>query len=154
MITPVPCVQIFKDVAEKISSVSLRRDLSTGTYIAVMRFQHLASLAHFLCSKKRSNNVLRLIDIEGEILLKPSINMIYCGPEEKYLRSVECKFETDQDELWERFMRFIHRYTEANGLLHREAEIDNRSDSKSVLYLEYRPPENYRELKTLPTLFH
>lgn len=143
----VPCVQILKNVSEKVSSVSLRQDLSTGAYIIVMRFQHLASLAHFLCARKHSNNMLSLIDSEGKILVRPSINMIYEGSQEQYLRSVECKFEIDQDRLWKRFMRFIYRYAEANSLFKKESEIDHISDSESILYLENCSLESYKNRK-------
>ncbi|MEO1300096.1 MAG: photosystem II reaction center protein Psb28 [Cyanobacteria bacterium J06636_16] len=46
--------------------------------------------------------------------------MLYGGPEGEDLRSVECKLEIDRDDLWERFIRFIHRYAEANGLTYRD----------------------------------
>jgi len=118
----IPCVQIFKDIPEKVNSVSLGRDLSTGTYVAVMRFQTLPSLAHFRCFERRSGNTLHLIDTEGEILLEPFIKMLYGGPEGEDIRSVECKLEIDQDAHWERLIRFMHRYAEANGLAFRETE--------------------------------
>ncbi|MEM9007494.1 MAG: photosystem II reaction center protein Psb28 [Cyanobacteria bacterium P01_F01_bin.86] len=124
MIALVPCVQIFQGVSEKVSSVSLRQDLATGTRIAVMRFQNLASLAHFLCSKKCSAKALHLIDSEGEILIKPAIEMLYGGPEGKDIKSVECKFEIEQDDSWKRFMRFIHRYSEAHGLACSATELE------------------------------
>lgn len=149
--TTVPCVQILKDVSEKVSSVSLSQDLSTGAYIIVMRFQHLASLAHFLCARRRSNNVLHLTDSEGKILVRPSINMIYEGSQEQYLRSVECKFEIYQDKLWKRFIRFVDRYAEANSLFEKEAEIDHSSDSRPILYLENCSLESYKKLKALPS---
>ena len=71
MTAQTPCVQIFKDVPEELSSVSLRRDPSTGNHVAVMRFQALDSLEHFLSFRKRSLNALHLIDSEGEILVAP-----------------------------------------------------------------------------------
>ncbi|MBE7385710.1 MAG: photosystem II reaction center protein Psb28 [Leptolyngbya sp. SIO1E4] len=124
----IPCVQIFKDVPEKVSSVSLRRDLSTGTYVAVMRFQTLASLAHFRCFGRRSGKTLYLIDTEGEILIAPFIKMLYGGPEGEDIRSVECQLEIGQDTHWERLMRFMHRYADANGLTFRETGSDRQSE--------------------------
>ena len=124
MAVPIPCVQIFKDIPEKVSSVSLGQNLSTGNHVAVMRFQTLPSLAHFLCLRRRSSSVLHLIDLEGEIFIEPSIKMFYGGPEGEDLRSVECKFEIDRDDRWKRFMRFIHRYTEANTLTDGETGRD------------------------------
>lgn len=116
MTAPLPHIQIFENVHEKVSSVSLKRDLATGKHVAVMRFQNLASLAHFLCSRRGADKALHLIDTEGEIFIEPSIEMLYGGPKGEDLRSVECKLEIDRDDLWERFIRFIHRYAEANGL--------------------------------------
>lgn len=55
-------------------------------------------------------------------MIEPSIKMLYSGPRGKDIKSVECKFEIDQDDNWERFMRFIYRYAEANGLAYRESE--------------------------------
>ena len=123
MTAQTPCVQIFKDVPEEVSSVSLRRDPSTGTHVAVVRFQALASLEHFLSFRKSSANALHLIDSEGEILIAPSgIKMLYGGPDGEDLKGVECKFEIDQDDHWKRFMRFMHRYAEANGMAYGEPE--------------------------------
>lgn len=124
MTAPVPCVQVFRDVSEKMSSVSLRQDLSTGTHVAVMRFQNLASLAHFRCLRRYSSNTLHLIDTEGEIRIEPAIKMLYGGPEGEDLKSVECKIEIAQNHHWERFMRFIYRYAEANVMAFEEAEQD------------------------------
>lgn len=118
-----PCVQIFKDIPEEINSVSLRRDPSTGIHVAIMRFQALASIEHFLSFRKSSRNALHLIDAEGEILITPSgVKMFYGDLEGEDLKGVECKLEIDQDDHWERFMRFMHRYAEANGLAYTETE--------------------------------
>jgi photosystem II Psb28-2 protein len=123
MTTQLPCVQIFKDVPEDISGVSLRRDVSTGTHIAIMRFESLSSLDHFRSFRKSSANALHMIDTEGEILIEPSgIKMYYGGPEGEDLKGVECKLEIDRDDHWERFMRFMHRYAEANDLAYGEPE--------------------------------
>ncbi|MEM7796011.1 MAG: photosystem II reaction center protein Psb28 [Cyanobacteria bacterium P01_C01_bin.118] len=123
MITQTPCVQIFKDIPEKISGVSLRRDPSTGIHVAIMRFQSLASIEHFLSFRKSSRNALHLIDAEGEILIMPSgVKMFYGDLEGEELKGVECKIEIDQDKHWERFMRFMHRYAETNGLVYGESE--------------------------------
>ena len=151
----IPRVQIFKDVPEKVSSVSLRRDLSTGTYVAVMRFQTLASLAHFRCFGRRSGNALHLIDTEGEILIEPFIKMVYGGPEGEDIRSVECKLEIDQDAHWARLMRFIHRYADVNGLAFKETKsgsiqnysvADNRLREDFTALAESRHLQPYERL--------
>ncbi|MEO1400955.1 MAG: photosystem II reaction center protein Psb28 [Cyanobacteria bacterium J06635_1] len=126
MITQMPCVQIFKDIPEEISGVSLRREPSTGIHVAVMRFEALASIEHFLSFRKSSRNALHLIDTEGEILIEPSgVKLFYGGPEGEDLKAVECKLEIDQEDHWARFMRFMHRYAEANGLAYGEPEGDS-----------------------------
>lgn len=91
MTTQTPCVQIFEDVPEAISSVSLRRDLARGTHIALMRFQALASLDHFLSYRKSSVNSLHLIE-------PSSIKMLYGEPEGEDLKDVECELEIARDD--------------------------------------------------------
>lgn len=123
MTTQIPRVQIFKDVPEEVSGVSLGRDPSRGIHVALMRFQALASLEHFLSFRKSSANVMHLIDTEGEITIKPSgIKLFYGGPEKEDLKGIECKLEIDRDDHWERFLRFMHRYAEANELAFGETE--------------------------------
>lgn len=62
MVTQTPCVQIFKDIPEEISGVSLRRDPSTGIHVAIIRFQTLASIEHFLSFRKSSTCAITLRD--------------------------------------------------------------------------------------------
>ncbi|MGD1944029.1 MAG: photosystem II reaction center protein Psb28 [Leptolyngbyaceae cyanobacterium] len=117
MTVQIPCVQIFEDLPEKMSSASLKNASSTGTNVAVMRFKTLASLAHFLCFKKSAGCPLHLIDDEGDILVQPvCIAMVYDGPEGKALKSVECKLEIEQDNQWARLVRFMQRYAVAHGM--------------------------------------
>lgn len=123
MTTQTPRVQIFQDVPEEVSGVSLGRDSSRGIHIALMRFQALASLEHFLSFRKSSANVIHLIDSEGEITIKPAgIKLFYGGPEQEDLKGVECKLEIDRDDHWERFLRFMQRYADVNGLAFGETE--------------------------------
>lgn len=125
MTVQIPCVQIFEDLPEKMSSASLKNAPPTDTNVAVMRFQSLASLAHFLCFKKSAGCPLHLIDDEGDILVQPvCIAMVYDGPEGKALKSVECKLEVDQGDHWERLVRFMRRYAEANGMVCGETESE------------------------------
>jgi photosystem II Psb28-2 protein len=120
-----PCIQFFKDVPEDLSGVSLRRDRATGSHVAMLRFESLASLDHFRSFWKQSAkaNAMHLIDEEGEIVIEPSgVQLFYGGPEGDDLKRVECKLEIDQDDHWQRFMRFMHRYAEANGMAYGEPE--------------------------------
>ena len=57
--------------------------------------------------------------------MSPSgIKMYYGGPEGEDIKRVECKLEIDRDDHWERFMRFMHRYSEANGMAYGESELN------------------------------
>jgi photosystem II Psb28-2 protein len=117
MRVPIPCVQIFEDLPEKVSSVSLNNDPATGTQLAIMRFQSLASLAHFLGWKKLPVQALHLIDDEGDLWVQPiCIKMVYDGSEGTDLRSVECEIAVNQTSYRDRFLRFLQRYVAAHGL--------------------------------------
>lgn len=121
MITQIPSIQIFSGVQEELSGVSLRRGKTSGTRSAVLIFDKLESLDHFRSYWKRSANAVHLIDEEGEMVIEPSgVRLIYGGPEGEDLRRVECKLEINQNDHWERFMRFMNRYAEANEMVYGE----------------------------------
>ena len=121
MATQIPCIQIFAGVPEELSGVSLRRGKTSGKRSAILIFEKLESLEHFRSYWKRSANVVHLIDEEGEILVEPTgVQMIYGGPEGEDLRRIECKLEIEQDNHWQRFMRFMNRYAEANAMVYGE----------------------------------
>ncbi|MGQ9873248.1 photosystem II reaction center protein Psb28 [Leptodesmis sp.] len=84
-------------------------------------FDKLESLEHFRSYWKRSANAVHLIDEEGEMLIEPAgVRFLYGGPEGEDLRRVECKLEIGQNDHWERFMRFMNRYLEANNMVYGE----------------------------------
>lgn len=123
MATQSPCIQIFKDVPEELTGVSFRRGRFSGKHFAILQFEKLDSLQHFLSFRRTSHNALHLIDEEGEILAEPSgVQFFYGGPEGEDLRRVECKLEIDRDDHWDRFMRFMHRYAAANDMVYGEPE--------------------------------
>ena len=98
-------------------SSDLRRETRTGKRIVVMNFNQMKALERFNSFTKKSLNSMLLIDEEGEINVTPSsTRFIFGGDEGDELRRVECKFEIERDEHWDRFMRFMHRYAEANGM--------------------------------------
>jgi photosystem II Psb28-2 protein len=116
-ITPTPAIEFFAGLFEELSNVSLRREVRTGKRIVVMFFEKLQALEGLNSFTKQSLNSLRLTDEEGEINLTPaSTRFIFGGDEGDELQRVECKLEIEQDDHWERFMRFMHRYAEANGM--------------------------------------
>lgn len=118
-----PSIQFFENVPEELSGVSLRRNRTNGNRILVLVFDKLASIERFNSFRKRFNNTLRLVDEEGTINAEPSgVQFIFGGPEGDDLQRVECKLEIDRDDHWERLMRFMHRYAEANGMVYGEAD--------------------------------
>ncbi len=122
MATHIPSIQIFAGVQEELSGVSLRRSKASGQRSAVLIFDKLESLEHFRSYWKRSANAVHLIDEEGEMLIEPSgVRFLYGGPEGEDLRRVECKLEIDQNDHWDRFMRFMNRYAEANEMVYGES---------------------------------
>lgn len=121
MVTQLPSIQIFAGVPEELSGVSFRQGKTSGKRSAVLIFEKLESLEHFRSYWKSSANVVHLIDEEGEILAEPiGVRMLYGGPEGEDLKRVECKIEIDRDEHWERLMRFMQRYAEANEMTYGE----------------------------------
>ena len=75
------------------------------------------ALERFNSFRQRFSKALSLTDSEGTISVEPeSLRFIYGGPEGDDLQRVECTFAIDQDDHWDRFMRFMERYAEANGM--------------------------------------
>ena len=117
MASSTPSIQFFAGVFEELSNVSLRREVRTGKRIVLMTFNQLKALERFNSFTKQSLNSLLLTDEEGEISVTPSsCQFIFGGPEGDDLQRVECKFEIEQDDHWDRFLRFMNRYAEANGM--------------------------------------
>ncbi|MDJ0737944.1 MAG: photosystem II reaction center protein Psb28 [Nostocaceae cyanobacterium] len=117
MTSTTPSIQFFADVNEELSNVSLRREKRTGKHIVVMMFDKINALEKFASFTKQSLNSMVLTDEEGEIRVTPSsIQFMFGGDDGDELRRVECKFEIEQDDHWQRFTRFMQRYAEANGM--------------------------------------
>ncbi len=117
-----PSVQFFAGVSEEIADVSLRREPRTGKRVVVMIFKQLKALEGFQSFTKQSLNSMVLADEEGEIRVTPtSTKFIFGGPEGDDLQQVKCEFAIEQDDHWERFMRFMHRYAAANGMAYDES---------------------------------
>lgn len=121
MHSPTPTIQFYEGIFEELSNVSLRRDLATGAHRVVFMFEKMKSIERFNTFRNRFEGVLRLTDSEGEISVEPSgVKFIFGGPEGDDLERVECILEIDQADHWDRFMRFMHRYAEANGMVYGE----------------------------------
>ena len=112
-----PSIEFFVGLSEELSNVSLRRKKDSGVRIVVMTFEHLKALEKFNSFTQQYQGNLRLIDEEGEISVFPSsLKFIYGGDEGEDLKKVECGFEIASDDHWDRFMRFMERYAQANGM--------------------------------------
>lgn len=123
MTSQTPAIEFFEGIPEELDRVSLRRNRSTGVRSVMMIFKQLRCLEKFNSFTKRFTNALHLIDEEGTISVEPSaIKFRFGGPEGDELEGVECKFEIDRQDLWERFIRFMNRYAEANGMAYGERE--------------------------------
>jgi photosystem II Psb28-2 protein len=117
MTSVTPSIQFFVGIPEELSNVSLRRNPETSIRSVVMTFDSLKAIEKLQSFTQKSYGDLRLIDSEGEITVKPSsLKLFYGGDEGEDLKRVECMFEIEQEDHWERFMRFMHRYAEANGM--------------------------------------
>ncbi|MEB3178711.1 MAG: photosystem II reaction center protein Psb28 [Nostocaceae cyanobacterium] len=117
MTSTTPTIEFFAGIPEALSNVSLRRHRQTGVRSVLMSFEQVKALEGFNSFTKQSLSAMRLTDEEGVISVTPSsLQFIFGGAEGDELDRVECKFEIERDDHWERFMRFMQRYAEANGM--------------------------------------
>ncbi|MBF2026999.1 MAG: photosystem II reaction center protein Psb28 [Oscillatoriales cyanobacterium C42_A2020_001] len=117
MTTPPPSIQFFDGISEELDNVSLRRNRLSGARIVVMVFRELRAIAQFNSFRYRFSQCLKLVDSEGEISIEPSsVKFYFGGPEGDELERMECRFELEQDDHWERFSRFMERYAAANAM--------------------------------------
>ena len=122
MTSTTPTIQFFAGVAEDLSNVSLRKNPQTGKRIVVMMFDRVKALEGFKSFTKQSLNSMLLTDEEGEIQVTPSsTKFIFGGDEGDEFQRVECKVEIEQDDHWESFMQFMHRYADANGMAYSDS---------------------------------
>jgi photosystem II Psb28-2 protein len=130
MTFPTPSIQFFEGISEELSNVSLRRNRNSGVRSVLMTFNSLKALEKFNSFTKRSSNSMVLADEEGVITVEPSsVQILFAGPEGDELQRVECKFEIEREDHWERFMRFMNRYAEANDLAYSETGKSTQSGS-------------------------
>ncbi|MBE9169509.1 photosystem II reaction center protein Psb28 [Pleurocapsales cyanobacterium LEGE 06147] len=112
-----PAIEFFQGVSEELSNVSLRRNKNTGLRSVLLIFESLNALNKFNSFTKGPSKNLRFSDSEGDITVQPSsVKFIFGGDEGDELRRVECRFDIEREDHWERFMRFMNRYAEANDM--------------------------------------
>ena len=121
MTAQIPSIQFFEGIYEELSNVSLRRNRNCGIRNVLMSFKSLKALEKFNSFTKKFSKSLMLIDEEGTISVEPSsVKFIFSGDEGDDLERVDCQFEIEREDHWERFMRFMNRYAEANGMAYGE----------------------------------
>jgi len=117
-----PSIQFFDGISEELDGVSLRRNRS-GVRIVVMMFRDVKAIAQFNSFRYRFSQSMKLIDAEGEISVEPSsVKFYFSGPEGDELERMECRFELEREDHWERFSRFMERYAAANGMEYGEPQ--------------------------------
>jgi photosystem II Psb28-2 protein len=121
MTAQTPTVQFYEGIPEVISDVRLRQNKSTGDRSALLIFERMEAIEQFKSFRNEFSKALKMIDEEGVITIEPSgVKFIFGGPEGDDLMRVECILDIDREDHWERFMRFMHRYAEANGMAYGE----------------------------------
>lgn len=121
MTAQTPTVQFYEGIPETISDVRLRQNKSTGDRSALLIFEKMEAIEQFKSFRNEFSKALKMIDEEGVITIEPSgVKFIFGGPEGDDLVRVECTLDIDRDDHWDRFMRFMHRYAEANGMAYGE----------------------------------
>jgi photosystem II Psb28-2 protein len=120
-----PTIEFFEGIPEELANVSLRRDRATGARSVLMVFTQLNSLDRFRSFTTRFTGSLSLTDEEGTLAVAPSsTRFAFSGDEGDDFSRLEITFEVNREDHWERFMRFMHRYAESNGLTYREKVPD------------------------------
>jgi photosystem II Psb28-2 protein len=117
-----PSIQFFESISEDLSGISFRRNRSTGVRSILMTFRSLRSIERFQSYTNRFAGGMLLNDSEGNINIEPaSVRFVFGGPEGDDLERVECVLEVDREDHWERLMRFVQRYAEANDMIYGES---------------------------------
>jgi len=112
-----PSIEFFAGVPEELSDVRLRRDRQTGENSVKMTFVNIKAVQGVNSFAKASFNDIRLVDSEGTISIEPKSSKLFWkdkGDDEE-LAKIEIIFEVGSNDHWERFMRFMERYSQANG---------------------------------------
>jgi photosystem II Psb28-2 protein len=112
-----PSIEFFAGVPEELSDVRLRRDRATGQNSVKMTFVNIKAVQGVNSFAKASFNDIRLVDSEGTISIEPKSSKLFWkdkGDDEE-LAKIEIIFEVGSNDHWERFMRFMERYSQANG---------------------------------------
>lgn len=126
MANDTPSIQFFEGISEELSGISFRRNRSTGIRSILMMFRSLRSIERFQSYTSRFAGGMLLTDDEGQINIEPaSVRFVFGGPEGDDIERVECTLEVDREDHWERLMRFMQRYAEANNMVYGESRKES-----------------------------
>jgi photosystem II protein len=105
-------IQLARDIDEEATDVKITRSKDGATSTATFYF------AEPNCMKEENqgsnNNILGMfmIDEEGELVTR-NVNAKFINGKPA---GIEALYKMDGESEWERFMRFMNRYAEANGM--------------------------------------
>lgn len=117
-----PVIEFFQGIPETLGDVSLRQHAHTQVRSVLFTFPRLRAIEKFNSFTQNTTGDLKLRDPEGCITVTPSsCRFIFGGDDGDDLLRVECAFELTQNDHWDRFMRFMHRYADANGMAYGES---------------------------------
>ena len=106
-------IYFFESIPEEISNVSLRRNRLTGVRSVLLSLKQVRALERFNSFTKQFTNSLCL----GEIRATPSsVKFIFGELEGDEFQRINCAIKIEQENHWEKFMRFMNRYAQANGM--------------------------------------
>jgi photosystem II Psb28-2 protein len=113
-----PSIEFFAGIPEELSDVRLRRDRLTGEQSVKMTFVNIKAVQGVNSFTKKSFNDIRLVDSEGTISIAPKSSKLFWKNkgDDQELAKIEIVFDIGLAEHWDRFMRFMQRYAEANGM--------------------------------------
>ncbi|MFN5838719.1 MAG: photosystem II reaction center protein Psb28 [Pseudanabaena sp.] len=112
-----PSIEFFAGIPEELRDVRLRRDRSTGENSVKMTFVNIKAVQGTNSFAKASFNDIRLVDSEGTISIEPKTSKLFWQEQgdDSELAKIEIVFDVGSTDHWDRFMRFMERYSEANG---------------------------------------
>ncbi|MFN9868022.1 MAG: photosystem II reaction center protein Psb28 [Pseudanabaena sp.] len=112
-----PSIEFFAGIPEELSDVRLRRDRSTGENSVKMTFVNIKAVQGTNSFAKASFNDIRLVDSEGTISIEPKTSKLFWQEQgdDSELAKIDIVFDVGSTDHWDRFMRFMERYSEANG---------------------------------------
>lgn len=117
MVVSIPSIEFFEGIREDLSNVSLKQNRSTGVHSVHLTFTKLRALEQFRSFTRSSFNSMRLTDSEGMVEVEPSSAQLFFGGEDgDELARFEFAFEVEREDHLQRFMRFMQRYAESEGL--------------------------------------